>query len=148
MFFSKQKVLESDLSKEEILLRIKSITLNKSAENIFNKTLKPFEGEINKNSFKIFPTFGYSLSTLARPYIAGEVKEIEKTTKIFINSGLPLYIKYILYAILFINLGIILLSIEVSNSFHLYSIVTLFIFWFFINSKSEKSFLILKELIN
>ncbi|WP_338731493.1 hypothetical protein [Mangrovimonas cancribranchiae] len=144
-FFTTKVVLELELTEDQILSKVKTITTKKSLNNLINTSNVPFEGEIAEDSFTIYPLFDYGINMFGRPEILGNLEKNDIATKLHITSKFPLYFQFILIGILTINLSIVILSINVEILFHLFSLLTLLIFWYSMNRKSEKSIQILKD---
>jgi hypothetical protein len=146
MIFVKEIVIQTKLSKEEIIDRI-------------NGLLNPkhkwcFEGEVGKNGFIIEPLYGYTPRNRIRAEVTGVIIPKSGFTIVKLNCHLSLRYKVLFVAATILNLTVTLLDINDPEIFPFpwWSIPLAFVFTFFMfllkfNSTTETVIKVLRNVL-
>ena len=141
MYFTKK--IKTKLSPEEVMSRMKSITIN----NTIMDGSYEFEGDITINSFRILPLFNYGYRQLLRPEVLGEIK-MDDNNESLINLTFQVSsnMRNLLIGVFIFNIVIIFFK---EDLFHLSVLfLTYLIFYQYLLLKARKSLLIIEQTLD
>lgn len=150
MTFSK-KSISTNLSKEEVLGKIETLTKPLSPKNTFNFNTKErhqFEGRFDDFSFTLFPLFDYGLNQLLRPKIVGQIETEGVHTMVKLEFHIPKNIMYVM--LLLVGLAIFIFTkttIDIDKMM-IFSAITMSVFYFGYLYKVNKSIQIIESELN